>query len=120
MRELYWVGSSKEDLREFPEEVRSVFGYGLYLTQQGDMHSDAKPLKRFSGASVLEIAERFNTDTYRAVYTVGLLSGVYVLHAFQKKATRGIATPQREIELIRKRLQRAIRYDASLRDQERQ
>lgn len=118
MRELYWVGSSKEDLREFPEEVRSAFGFGLYLAQQGGKHPDAKPLKQFSRASVLEIAGRFDTDTYRAVYTVGLPSGVYVLHAFQKKSTHGIATPQHEIELVRRRLQREIRFDAALRDQE--
>jgi phage-related protein len=66
----------------------------------------------------MEIAERFDTDTYRVVYTVSLKSGVYVLHAFQKEATRGIATPQREIDLIRQRLHQAIRFDEGLQETE--
>ena len=119
MRELYWVGSSRDDLRAFPEEVRLALGYGLYLAQRGDAHPHAKPLKGFAGASVMEIAERFDTNTYRAVYTVSLKSGVYVLHAFQKKATRGIAAPQREIDLVQQRLQQAIRFDGQLQRKER-
>jgi len=66
----------------------------------------------------MEIAERFDTNTYRAVYTVSLKSGIYVLHTFQKKATRGIATPQREIDLIRQRLQQAMRFDEGLQETE--
>ncbi|CAN5832465.1 type II toxin-antitoxin system RelE/ParE family toxin [soil metagenome] len=118
MRELYWVGSSREDLRAFPEEVRLAFGYGLYLAQQGDKHPGAKPLRGFTGASVMEIIERFDTNAFRAVYVVNLQSGVYVLHAFQKKSTQGIATSRRDIDLIRQRLQQAIRYDAELRRRE--
>ena len=113
MRELFWVGTSLDDLREFPEEVRLAFGYGLYLAQSGDKHPNAKPLKGFGGASVIEIAERFDTATYRVVYTVQLKHGVYVLHAFQKKSTRGIATSQRDIELIRQRLRLAMQFDTS-------
>jgi len=113
MRELFWVGTSLDDLRVFPEEVRVAFGYGLYLAQLGDKHPNAKPLKGFGGASVMEIAERFDSDTYRAVYTVQLEHGVYVLHAFQKKSTRGIATSQRDIELIQQRLRRAMVIDSS-------
>lgn len=64
----------------------------------------------------MEIAERFDTNTYRAVYTVSLRSGIYVLHAFQKKSMRGIATPQREIGLIRQRLQQAMRFDEDVRE----
>jgi phage-related protein len=99
-------------LRAFPEEVRLAFGYGLYLAQLGERHPNTKPLKGFGGASVLEIAERFDSDTYRAVYTVQLKHGVYVLHAFQKKSTRGIATSQRDIDLIRQRLRQAAVFDA--------
>lgn len=113
MRDLYWVGSSLDDLREFPEDVRLAFGYGLYLAQMGDRHPNARPLKGFDGASVMEIAERFDTDTYRAVYTVQLQHGVYVLHAFQKKSTRGIATNQRDLDLIRQRLLLAMQIDTS-------
>jgi phage-related protein len=86
MRSLFWMGSSQENVKAFPEEVRRQIGFALYLAQSGEKHRDAKPLKGFGGASVLEIVEDFETDTYRAVYTVRLRSGVYVLHAFQKKS----------------------------------
>ena len=104
MKRLIWVGSAKDDLAELPDEVQDVFGYALYLAQVGDKHPDAKPLKGFSGAGILEVIENHAGDTYRAVYTVTFSTVVYALHVFQKKSTRGIATPKREIELIRKRL----------------
>jgi phage-related protein len=66
---------------------------------------------------VMEIVERFDTNTYRAVYTVALASGVFVLHAFQKKSKQGISTPQQDIGLIRQRLRQAIDFDATLHHQ---
>jgi phage-related protein len=66
-------------------------------------HSQAKPLSGFGGAGVLEVVESHQGNAYRAVYTVRYTSTVYVLHCFQKKSTRGIATPKREIDLIRAR-----------------
>lgn len=107
MKELIWMGSSRKDLREFPDEVKEVMGYALYLAQDGAKHPAAKPLKGFGGAGVLEIVEDFHGDTYRAVYTVRFAKRVYVLHAFQKKSKRGRETPQTEIDLIKKRLQGA-------------
>ncbi len=112
MRPLIWVGSSLTDLKAFPEEVRQIIGYALFLAQVGDKHLNAKPLKGFSGAGVLEVAEDYAGDTYRAVYTVRLPDAIYVLHAFQKKAKQGIATPQREMDLVRARLQRAREISA--------
>jgi phage-related protein len=112
MRPLVWVGSSLEDVREFPDAVRRTVGYALYLAQAGGKHPDAKPLTGFGGAGVLEVAEDFSGDTYRAVYTVRLAGAVYVLHAFQKKAKRGIATPRPDLDLIRARLRRAEELDA--------
>jgi phage-related protein len=108
MRDVVWVGSSLEDLRAFPEEVQQTMGYALYLAQVGDKHPDAKPLKGFSGAGVLEVTVDHVGDTYRAVYTLTLRDTIYVLHAFQKKSKHGIATPQRDLELVRQRLRRAI------------
>src|SRR5438093_4474923 len=107
MRELVWVGSSLDDLRAFPDDVKRAMGYALYLAQAGGKHPNAKPLKGFAGAGVLEVGEDFAGNTYRAVYTVRLAEAVYVLHAFQKKAKRGIATPKQEIDLIRARLRQA-------------
>ena len=115
MKSLFWVGSSRSDLGEFPEEVRHAVGYALHVAQQGQKHPNAKPLKGFSGAGVLEVVEEFDGDTYRAVYTVRFASGTYVLHAFQKKARRGVSTPKRDLDLIRARLQRAQREDETWR-----
>ncbi len=107
LKPLVWVGSSKEDLKRFPEEVRLVMGYALYLAQVGGKHPDAKPLRGFSGAGVLEVVDDHEGDTYRAVYTVKLRGVVYALHAFQKKSKKGIKTPQRDLDLVRHRLKQA-------------
>ena len=96
---LFWVGSSIEDLREFPEDVKQAFGYALYLAQMGRKAPHAKPLKGFGGAGVLEIVEDHVGDTYRTIYTVRFADAVYVLHTFQKKSKKGIATPKKEIEI---------------------
>ncbi len=102
-----WLGSSRDDLRGFPEEVRNRVGGALWEAQLGRKAPYAKPLKGFGGAGVLEVVDDFDGDTYRAVYTVRFAGVVYVLHAFQKKSKRGIATPRQEIALIVQRLQRA-------------
>ena len=102
-----WIGSSRDDLREFPREVRRVMGQAIDDAQHGGEHPAAKALKGFGGRGVLEVVDDFDGDTYRAVYTVKFAGVVYVLHAFQKKSRKGIATPQHEIDLIKARLKRA-------------
>ncbi|HEV2548636.1 MAG TPA: type II toxin-antitoxin system RelE/ParE family toxin [Stellaceae bacterium] len=102
-----WIGRSLDDLRRFPEDVRRRVGIALWEAQLGSKAAYAKPLKGFAGAGVLEIVDDFDGDTYRAVYTVRFAGIVYVLHAFQKKSKRGIATPKLELELIEQRLKRA-------------
>ena len=106
-KHVLWVGSSKKDLIAMPDEVKSAFGFALYLAQQGKKHQNAKPLKGFSGAGVLEVIEDNLGDTFRAVYTVKIAESIYVLHCFQKKSKRGIETPKQEIDLIRDRLKMA-------------
>ena len=113
LRPLFWVGSSRKDLRAFPEPVKDVIGHALFIAQLGRKHEDAKPLSGFGGPGVLEIVEDFAGDTYRAVYTVRFADAIYVLHAFQKKSKRGIKTPQKDLDLIRERLKRAERDHAS-------
>jgi len=103
IKTLAWVGSSQDDLRKFPEEVKDMVGYALYLAQTGAKHPAAKPLKGFTGAGILEIVEDHHGDTYRAVYTVRFGDAVYVLHVFQKKSKHGIATMQKDIDLIKSR-----------------
>ena len=108
---VVWLGNTLDELRKFPEEVRDEMGYALYLAQIGDKHPTAKPLKGFGSAGVLEIVDNYDGDTYRTVYTVKLAGVVYVLHAFQKKSKKGIATPKKDIDLIKKRLKLAIEMD---------
>jgi len=103
----YRVGGSKSDLLALPEEVVDVFGYALYLAQIGRKHEQAKPMKGFGSAGVLEIVEDLERNTYRAVYTVRFERAVFVLHVFQKKAKRGVATPKADLDLIRQRLKAA-------------
>lgn len=92
-------------------------GAALFLVQIGETPIQAKPLRGFGGASILELVEDYRTDTYRAVYTVRFSRVVYVLHVFQKKSRRGRTTPQRDIALIRERLQQAeAHYSRWLRD----
>jgi phage-related protein len=102
-----WVASSRDDLREFPKDVRRVMGQAIDDAQHGGEHPSAKGLKGFGGRGVLEVVDDFDGDTYRAVYTVKFAGVIYVLHAFQKKSKKGIATPQREVDLIKARLKRA-------------
>lgn len=106
-RPVHWLGSSKRDLSDFPREVRWEIGGALWQAQLGGRAPNAKPLKGFGGARVMEIVSDFDGDTFRAVYTVRFAKAVYVLHAFQKKSRRGIATPRADLELIRRRLHQA-------------
>ena len=90
-----------------PEDVIDVFGFALHLAQAGKKHDQAKPLKGFGGAGVLEVVEDHLGNTYRAVYTVKIADAVYVLHCFQKKSKQGIETPKHDLDLIRERLKAA-------------
>ena len=109
-KELVWIGSTKEDLKRFPAEVRNIMGYALHVAQAGGKHPDAKPLKDFKGAGVLEVVDSYERNTYRMVYTVKLRGAVYALHAFQKKSKKGIATPKSDVDLINARLKRAKEF----------
>lgn len=101
------MGSSKEDLSAFPQDVKRRVGGALWDAQLGLKAPFARPLKGFGGAGVLEIVDDFDGDTYRAVYTVRFRGVVYVLHAFQKKSRKGIATPKHEMTIVNERLKRA-------------
>jgi phage-related protein len=104
LKPLHWVGSSKRDLLSLPGPVMDLFGYALYLAQDGKKHQQAKPLRGFGSAGVLEVVEDWDRSTYRAAYTVRFEGAVFALHVFQKKSRRGAATPKADIDLIRERL----------------
>jgi len=101
---VVWMGGSLKDLRSFPDGVKQVFGAAIYFAQLGGKHPQATPMKGHRGAGVLEIIEDHAGDTYRCMYTVRYVDKIYVLHAFQKKSKKGIATPQADIDVINNRL----------------
>jgi phage-related protein len=120
MKELVWIASTRHDMRALPKGVRRTFGVALWAVQVGETPPIAKPLKGFGGAGVLELIENDEGGTYRAVYAVRYVTAVYVLHVFQKKSKRGKATPQRDIDLIDKRLKRAAELHAAALKESRQ
>ncbi len=110
MKPLRWIGASLRDLRSFPREVRIDIGYALFCSPGGQDRSHRQTTERIRrGASVLEIIASHHGNAWRAVYTVRFQDAIYVLHVFQKKSTKGIATPAREIDLIKRRLAEAER-----------
>jgi len=107
LKPVIWVGTSLEDLREFPPSVQDHMGYALFIAQRGGKHQDAKVLRGFGGAGVLEVISDHRGDTFRAVYTLKYAKTVFVLHAFQKKSKSGRETPRRDMELLQQRLREA-------------
>jgi phage-related protein len=113
-RRLIWVESSQKDFSTFPLEVQRYMGRALRYAQEGEKAAKAKPLQGFSGASVLEIVESDASGTYRCVYTVQFQTGIYVLHAFQKKSRKGIATPKEHTDMVKRRLKRAAEINTEI------
>ena len=108
MKAVIWMGRSKEDLVDFPEDCRREAGYQLERVQRGEEPKDWKPMATV-GAGVREIRIHEPSGAFRVIYLATRPEGVYVLHCFQKKSKRGIATPQKDLELIRQRLSEAER-----------
>ena len=91
---LTWVGSSKRDYMRFPDQVQDDMGYALFVAQRGERPPNAKPLRGFKGAGVLELVEHYDGNAYRTVYTVRFAQRVYVLHAFRKSPNEGLRRPR--------------------------
>ena len=106
IREIEWLFDTREVVCQFLEKVKKEVGHALFFVQVGETHPKSKQLKEL-GSGVYEIISNFMTDTYRAVYAVKIGTKIYVLHAFKKKSRKGISTPKKEIELIKKRLRAA-------------
>src|SRR5271167_4782650 len=102
LQPVVWLGNSKKNLREFPRGAQKLLGDELQLIQFGGMPKDAKPFQGV-GSGVLELALRYASDAYRVVLALQLGRRIYVLHAFQKKSKKGIATPKHDVDLIKKR-----------------
>lgn len=108
MRKVVWVGSSYRDFQDFPHLVRRAVGYSLYLVQNDEIPGNAKVLTGMGSAGVREIRQNDSSGTYRVVCLVTMAKYVFVLHAFQKKSTLGIATPRQEIATMKARLKEAM------------
>jgi phage-related protein len=106
MRPLVWLGNSLRNLRAFPAEAKKIIGDELQLIQFGGMPKDAKGFKGV-GSGVFEIALRHDAEAYRTVVAVQLGRSIYVLHAFQKKSKKGVATPKPDVDLIKQRYKEA-------------
>src|SRR5262249_9237292 len=109
---VFWVASSRKDLRRFPKGVRRTVGQALFDAQTGGEHPAAKPPRGVPGGGGLEGGEGGTRSTYRAVYTVKFAGAVYVLQAFQKKSKRGAKTPAEEIDKVKARLKEAEKHHA--------
>lgn len=81
-------------------------GIALWFAQQGEVHPASTPM-RGPLSGVIEVREDFDRSTYRLMYVAKLGMAIYVLAAFQKKATRGVATPQFMLDRIADRLRQA-------------
>ena len=95
----------RKDFEDFPEGAQDEILDALTVAAEGGKAEIAKPMKGM-GSGVFEVALRFRGDAYRLVYDVQIDIDIWVIHAFQKKSKTGIATPQREVDLIRERLKR--------------
>jgi phage-related protein len=104
-RPISWFKAARKDFESFPEGAKSICLAALTIAAEGGMADIAKPMHGL-GSGVFEIALPFKGDALRVVYAVQFVEEIWVLHAFQKKSTHGIKTPQREIDLIKDRLKR--------------
>lgn len=105
---IRWIGSSRNDLINFPDAVRKKAGFQLRAVQSGNTPSDFKPMPTI-GLGVEEIRIR-TEDAYRIFYVARFAEAVYVLHAFQKKTQK---TSKLDIEIGQRRYQHMLQYRQS-------
>jgi phage-related protein len=102
-RPISWIKGARRDFEAFPDKVQLAAARALTLVAEGQHPDTAKPLKGF-GSGVFELVLRHRGDAFRVVYAVQLASDVWVIHAFQKKSTRGIRTARYDVEVVEQRL----------------
>ena len=117
LRPLVWLRNTRSNVQAFPAGARTIIGDELQLIQFGGMPKNAKPFKGV-GSGVIEIALRHDAEAYRTVLAVQLGRRIYVLHAFQKKSKKGIATPKPDVDLIKQRYREAKELAAHEKDKE--
>jgi phage-related protein len=110
VKQIIFLNSSKEEICQFPDDVKREIGFALHLSQTGVNPLNAYPMTGFGSAAVREIIANHFGDTYRSVFTVRFEEVIYVLHAFKKKSKNGNSTPKPEMSLIKKRLKDAEKH----------
>jgi phage-related protein len=104
-RPVSWIRAALKEFQAFPDGAKSICLAALTIAAEGGKADIAKPMHGL-GSGVFEIALPFQGDAFRVVYVVQIADEIWVVHAFQKKSTQGIKTPQREVDLIRDRIKR--------------
>jgi phage-related protein len=99
------VRAAWKEFGSFPQAVQERMKFAVEIAAVGETADIAKPMKGFD-CGVFELALAYRSDAYRTVYAVRLGQDIWVLHAFQKKSTRGIKTPKHEIDVIHERIKR--------------
>ena len=105
LRDISWIKGALKEFRAFPLAAQQKAARALTQIAEGDTPEIAKPMAGL-GAGVWELAIKERGDAFRVVYALQLDDDVWVVHAFQKKSTSGIATPKHEIDLARERIKR--------------
>lgn len=103
MRTVNWNKAALKEFRTFPESAQDRIRAALQIAAAGGMADIAKPMKGL-GSGVFEVALRFRSDAYRVVYAIQIGDAIWVVHAFRKKSTKGIATAKRDIDIVRSRM----------------
>ena len=104
-RPVSWIKAALRNFETFRDAVRSTCLTALTIAAEGGKADIAKPMQGL-GSGVFEISLPFRGDAFRVVYMVQLGDDIWVVHAFQKKSTKGIKTPRSEIDLVKDRLKR--------------
>jgi phage-related protein len=105
LRTISWIKAARKEFEAFPARAIDRALDALTIVADGGTPDVAKPLTGL-GAGVWELAIKERGDAYRVVYALQLGDDVWVVHAFQKKSTKGISTPRHEIDLVRDRIKR--------------
>lgn len=102
-RAISWIKPARKDFEKFPKEARDRVLDVLTIAAEGSKAEIAKPMKGL-GSGILEIALPYKGNAFRVIYAVQIGDDLWVIHAFQKKSTKGIKTPKQEVDLIKGRL----------------
>jgi phage-related protein len=104
-REIAWIKAARKEFGKFPVPAQRIMARALTVAAEGGKADIAKPMKGL-GSGIFEIALSYRSNAYRTIYTVQIDEAIWVVHAFQKKSTKGIKTPQKDIDLIKARIKR--------------